>query len=357
MRLRSLYASMIALAVWGLSASDAIGIKNHFSIGLERDQKHRDSWLALNWQPQFSLDYPLGDALQLSGEYSIQNRLLANWQDSSYEAEIKLDSYRWWLRLATDQTQFIAGLQRLNFGSSMILRPLRWFDTIDPLDANQETQGVKAALLRHNWLNNTNIWLWAMPGSDTVKGMESYPGKDEGIELGGRLQIPNPAGEMAVSYHQRELFEGREIRLGIDHRYDGPIGLWFEASGSLYQDQPAWILPYTVYATLGGDYTLGIGNGLAFTVETMILAGGEGLSTLVRNATYSSLMGSYPLGLLDSLTLLGSWNWSQDSGGLSLLWRRTYDYLSVDLGASLDKGLQDIQSRSPFVFVKINYDL
>ena len=357
MRLRALSIVLIVLALSGIRAEERFDLKNHFHLSLDRDQKHQGSWLELNWQPQLSYSYQLCKNLDISAEYSMQNRLLSNWQDGAYSAEIKLDSYRWWLILATDQTQVIAGLQRLNFGSALILRPLRWFDTIDPLDANQETQGVKALMIRHNWLNNANLWLWAMPGTDQEKGMEAYPGKDDGIELGGRLQVPNPAGETALSYHQRELLDGNEYRLGLDHRYDGPVGLWLEASGSRYQDQPAWIPVYSVTATVGGDYTIGIGNGLAVTLESMLLASGEEPSSLARNVTQSSLMCGYPIGLLDNIALLGNWNWSQDSGSVNILWRRTYDYLSFTVGMSVDTGLPDAQSRSPYLFIKLNYDI
>jgi hypothetical protein len=114
----------------------------------------------------------------------------------------------------------------------------------------------------------------------------------------------------------------------------------FTLSGSTHQ-----VTSYSVNATLGGDYTLGVGNGLAFTLETMVMANGDEPSSLVGDATISSLMGSYPLGLLDNLMLLGAWNWTLSSGSLNFLWRRSYDYLSLDLGLSLDTGWEDYQSR------------
>jgi len=357
MRLRATCVCLLVLALSRIGAEDRFELKNHFSLGLERDQKHQDSWLELNWQPQLGYSYPLLDKLELSGEYSMQNRLLSNWQEGSYTAEIKLDSYRWWLRLATDQTQVLAGLQRLNFGSAMILRPLRWFDTLDPLDANQETQGVKALLIRHNWLNNANLWLWAMPGSDDLKGMELLSGRDDRIELGGRLQLPSRWGETAISYHQRELIQGREYRLGLDHRLDSFMGLWLESSGSLYENVSHGFERYQLSATLGGDYTVGIANGLAFTLEHMILAGSNDPESLHNQASVSALMANYPLGLLDGVTILGSWHWTDESGNLSALYRRAYDYLSFDLGLALDTGMPDQLSRSPYLYLKVSYDI
>jgi len=357
MRMRALLVCLMILIWIGIRAEERLDLRNHFSLSFERDQKHQDSFLELNWQPQLRFSYPVLPKLEISGEYSMQNRLLSSWMEGSHTSEIKLVSYRWWLRLATDQTQVIAGLQRLNFGSAMILRPLRWFDTIDPLDANQETQGAQALLLKHNWLSNANLWLWASPGTDEIKGSEILPGNDKSVELGGRLQVPNPIGETAISYHQRQLSQGREYRMGLDHRIDTFMGLWLEASASRYQDVPVWISPYSVSATIGGDYTVGIGNGIAIVLENMVMASGDELSQQRSDATLSSLMSSYPLGLLDNLTMLGTWNWKSESGNLSLMFRRTYDYLSIDLGLSLDTGLPQFQSRSPLVFLKVNYDL
>lgn len=357
MNLRALCVALVFLALHSLGAQESLEVKNHFSLSCERDQGHQDTWLELNWQPQLDLSYQLLEGLELSGQYSLQNRLLSRWQEGSQASEIKLDSYRWWLRLATDQTQLIAGLQRLNFGSAMILRPLRWFDTIDPLDANQETQGVKAVLIKHNWLNNTNLWLWAMPGSKDIKGMETIPGKDDAVELGGRFQLPNPAGETAISIHHRKLMQGNEYRLGLDHRLDSFMGLWLEGSASVNEDAPAWVDNYTVTATLGGDYTLGIGNGIALTLETMMLAGASDLGRLHNQSSVSALMANYPLGLLDSVTVLGSWSWKDEAGTVNLLFRRAYDYLSINLGLGLDTGLPELLSRSPFIYLKFNYDI
>ena len=65
-----------------------------------------------------------------------------------------LKPYRMWLRLSTSQLEIRAGLQKINFGSAALLRPLMWFDRIDPRDPLQLTDGVYGlALPRRRWRN------------------------------------------------------------------------------------------------------------------------------------------------------------------------------------------------------------
>ena len=57
------------------------------------------------------------------------------------------------------------GLQKINFGSATMLRPLMWFDQVDPRDPLQLTDGVWGVLGRYYFLNNANIWLWGLYGN------------------------------------------------------------------------------------------------------------------------------------------------------------------------------------------------
>ncbi|UCE08488.1 MAG: hypothetical protein JSW07_10885, partial [bacterium] len=44
----------------------------------------------------------------------------------------EIEPYRAWARFATSQLDIRIGLQKINFGSATMLRPLMWFDSIDP---------------------------------------------------------------------------------------------------------------------------------------------------------------------------------------------------------------------------------
>jgi hypothetical protein len=68
--------------------------------------------------------------------------------DTSY-SDGGLKPYRLWMRYSSDQFEIRLGLQKINFGSASMLRPLMWFDSVDPRDPLQLTDGVWALLVRY----------------------------------------------------------------------------------------------------------------------------------------------------------------------------------------------------------------
>ncbi len=111
--------------------------------------------------------------------------------------------YRAWARYSGKQFEIRAGLQKINFGSATSLRPLRWFDQVDPRDPLALTAGVWGLLGRYYFLNNANVWLWGLYGNEDVKGWEVTSTYEQIPEFGGRFQHPVPKGELAVTYHHR----------------------------------------------------------------------------------------------------------------------------------------------------------
>ena len=90
----------------------------------------------------------------------------------SASADGNISPYRVWGRYSTKQLEVRLGLQKINFGTATMLRALRWFDEVDPRDPLQLTDGVWGGLARYYFLNNTNIWIWVLYGTDRPKGME-----------------------------------------------------------------------------------------------------------------------------------------------------------------------------------------
>lgn len=133
------------------------------------------------------------------------------------------------------------GLQKINFGSANMLRPLMWFDQLDPRDPLQLTDGVWGLLGRYYFLNNANLWVWGLYGNNQQKMWETGNTYSGFPELGGRFQTPVPRGELAFTYHYRKadlsehsLLSNQptsvgENRVGIDGKWDLGVGLWFEA--------------------------------------------------------------------------------------------------------------------------------
>ena len=85
----------------------------------------------------------------------------------------------------------------------MLLRPIQWFNQIDPRDPLQLTNGVYAALGRYYFLNNANIWLWVLYGNEKTRGFDVLESNWKIPEIGTRIQYPIPKGEIALSYHYR----------------------------------------------------------------------------------------------------------------------------------------------------------
>ncbi len=157
-------------------------------------------------------------------------------------AEARLNPYRFWVRYSTDQFELRLGLQKINFGSASMLRPLMWFDQMDPRDPLQLTDGVWGLLARYYFLNNANVWVWGLYGNHDPRGWESVPSNNRIPEFGGRLQVPVPKGEAAFSYHHRTADNSEmlmfndfyekipEDSFGLDAKWDLVTGLWIEGS-------------------------------------------------------------------------------------------------------------------------------
>ena len=249
-----------------------------------------------------------------------------------------LSAYRLWLRLSGSQYEFRIGLQKINFGSAMLLRPLMWFDSIDPRDPLQLTDGVYGILARYYFLNNANIWLWGLYGNDQRRGWEIFTSDKHKPEFGGRIQIPLLSGEIAFTYHHRRLdihdqvpengfpqkSDIAEDRIGIDGKWDAGIGLWFEAVLS-YRDLDYKPLSYQRLTNIGADYTFDIGSGLGVIMEYFTMSMSDHAFGSGQDISLTALSVNYPLGLLDNLTGMVYYEPDHNNWYRFVNWQRTYD--------------------------------
>jgi hypothetical protein len=215
-----------------------------------------------------------------------------------------------------------------------------WFDRIDPRDPLQLTNGVWGLLGRYYFLNNANIWIWALYGNDDEKTWEIGKTKKNTPEFGGRLQMPVPKGEAAVSYHFRKAdthsYENyiapydniNENRLGIDAKWDVEVGLWFEGAW-INKNIDIGILKNQEILNLGTDYTFGIGNGLNLTVEHLITSFDNKAFTFSNNSSFSALSVSYPLGVLDNLNAIFYYQWNGHSLYNFINWKSQFSSLDL----------------------------
>jgi hypothetical protein len=258
------------------------------------------------------------------------------------ESDIK--PYRAWVRLSTPHFEARVGLQKVNFGSASLFRPMMWFDSIDPRDPLQITDGVYALLLRYYTRGNANFWAWSMYGNDKARGWDIARPDKESPEFGGRIQVPLFKGELAATYHHRRADIGRlipvlgplpvspvpEDRFGLDGKWDLGVGAWFE--GSLIHQKTALLpLPWQRALNFGLDYTFGLGSGLNVLAEHFRLESSSRAFGAGDGRSFSALLLRYPLGLLDETSGIFYYDWKNRSVYRFLSWKRTYNALSLNL--------------------------
>ena len=248
--------------------------------------------------------------------------------------------YRFWARYSSDQFELRLGLQKINFGSASLLRPLMWFDQIDPRDPLQLTDGVWGLLARYYFLNNTNIWLWGLYGNHGVRGWESIPLNKKLPEFGGRIQLVIPGGEAAVTYHHRtadsramgmtvpECDQIPENKFGIDAKWDLLTGIWIE--GSLTnRRRDLGIMTNQLVINAGIDYTIGIGTGLYIAYEHLLITNDIKPFGFDNRMTFSVLSANYPVGLFDKFGAIFFYNWTSESLYSFVSWQRQFDNIML----------------------------
>ncbi|NOZ47436.1 MAG: hypothetical protein GXO79_11735 [Chlorobi bacterium] len=262
--------------------------------------------------PEFSFKKPIKKKYSFDGELSVNSYITSLYYNDSIQINEKLKPYRIWIRFSTEQLEIRAGLQKINFGSAMILRPLMWFDKIDPRDPLQLTEGVYGILGKYYFLNNANIWLWGLLGNDELKGWEFYPSNKNKPEYGGRVQIPFFTGEIAGSFHHREIDKSNTIykgyfgkdkftenRYALDFKIDELVGLWFE--GTINQKNID-TLAITKTINIGLDYTFNVGTGLSITSEFICFDNSNKISETGNQLSLWATSLNYSFNIINSVS-------------------------------------------------------
>ena len=276
----------------------------------------------------------------------------------------KIKPYRAWARYSGTNFEVRMGLQKLNFGSAMMLRPLMWFDALDPRDPLQMTDGVYAGLFKYYFRNNANLWFWALGMNKNVKGWEflTTGGGSLRPEIGGRMQMPVTGGEVALSANLRQVTgEGialtdmcvptdhtYETKLGFDAKLNLDAGLWLESAWIHYnKDLAMYYLPTfssavpgetnlvsnmtnSLMTTLGADYTFGVGNGITLAVEHLLYTSGKQLD-FRKPVNFSALNLSYPFTLIDQLSAMFYYSWTDRQAYHLLNWKKQFNNFTFHL--------------------------
>ena len=281
-------------------------------------------YLGSRYIPKLEGSVPMKRGLTLEAEVSLNGSFQAQWKaGDTLTVDGRVKPYRIWIRMAGERYELRAGLQKINFGSATLLRPLMWFDQMDPRDPLQLTDGVYALLGRYFFSNNANLWLWGLwPGNNT-KGWEMMRSDRQRPELGGRFQAPAGPGEIALSTHFRFIDSDQsgsilpvnqekslpEYRIGLDGKWDIGPGIWFEGS-YVYSDLMPAGMRHQQMLTLGADYTLGWGNGLTCMFEHLLYNMGQGMLESDKSLNFTATSLTYPITMTHSLTAMVYFDWT-----------------------------------------------
>jgi len=233
--------------------------------------------------------------------------------NDNIDTDYKIKPYRLQFGLSGNQFDFRLGLQKINFGSASLLRPLMWFERIDARDPLQLTDGVYAALAKYYFLNNANVWLWTLYGNKDTKGWEMFESDNKIPEIGGRIQYPVLTGELALTYHHRNgIFKGTPVailtnckgfsedRYALDGKFDLEIGLWFETV-LIHQNLDFTDKNYQRLINIGADYTFNLGKGLNMITEYFTYRRTNSIFSKGNGIEFGAVSLSYPLNVFNNI--------------------------------------------------------
>ena len=263
------------------------------------------------------------------------------------DSRLKNSDYRLWIKYSfSDFMNIRLGMQKISFGVSSILRPLNWFDTIDFRNNSGQTIGVNALKTHIFPSDNLELCFWAID--------------DDKISYGSRIELLNDNGSVSITYYNDRddsnhevfqsihiieeqpqlLFPGTNHRIGIDYRYDGNMGAWFESSSILSSIKNININRIDMI-TFGCDYTIPIFDGLYLLSETMHSSIVHD-DNLALNQTATAIMGNIPIGIFNEIMLVSILNWDQSDKYHFLRWSTSFDYFYFNIMASVNpKPLQN----------------
>lgn len=284
----------------------------------------------IRYIPQFNYTYSDSDGVKFNTEV-----LLNIFYDTDFKSsEHDFTPYRIIFRYSTKQSETQFGLQKINFGSAQLLRPLMWFDRMDPRDPLKLTDGVYAIRYKYSFLDNSLLWLWCLIGNTEKVGYETLVTQENIPEFGGRIQTQILSGEMAATFHTRKVdasfYYYRENRYAFDGRWDFGFGVWIE---SVLQQNFSKLTTYKLnkMTTIGLDYTIPEGSGIYLMAEHLFTSFSNSFWESNQSKQISALMISHSLNLLDNVSFQMYYDWNKKNLYHYLQLQRTYDNFIINL--------------------------
>ena len=307
--------------------------------------------IVIGYIPKLTLQYK-----NIDFEYS--SKLIHDYTNSTYSYNSN-EKYRYWVRYNNKKIDLRYGLQKISFGSALILRNLNWFDTIDFRNSSGQTVGQRALQIKYFLGDTFVLSSWIIPNIDAERS------------FGNRIEFSNSLGSYGLTYFKDNnnnlhnilnVYQAIDIenyliqlsefseneRYGFDYRYDGYFGFWVETSyikNKKYFNQ----IDSIKFATIGLDYTINIWNGVYFMLENMSYKF-EAYDSTDLGGDISSLMVQYPIGILYDLSYIkiidNEYNNSYDLIRLIT----TYDYFTINYSYSFSKESDENNFQLMFIY-------
>ena len=158
-------------------------------------------------------------------------------------------------------------------------------------------------------------------------------GESDTLSYGGRGELSTNLGEWGLTLHQSP--DESNTQVGVDFRYDGLLGLWFEGAGSISENQNIDEDRHTLM-TLGADYTFPLGSGLLIMSETMRIKEWSSKTDFSSTRTMSSIMAGLPIGMFHNFMLIANIDWDENNTYNYLRWSSIYDHFSINCMVTID---------------------
>ena len=123
-----------------------------------------------------------------------------------------------------------------------------------------------------------------------------------------------------------------ENKFGFDAKWDVEIGIWVEASYS-FLTEPVGLYKNQLFATLGMDYTFGLGNGLNVIMEHLVYNFSEQPFAFKAPGHFTASILSYPLGLDDQINSVLYYNWEQENFSFFMNYQHRFSRVTAYLMA------------------------
>lgn len=311
---------------------DSLNFQTQISMfGLYNPTNVVNGFTGMRIIPQFDYLRDFSNDRRISAEVSAEVNLNADFGPSYLNFAGSMGLYRAWVRYSTQRNEIRAGLQQLNFGSASLLRPLQWFDGLNPTDPLRMTKGVWGILDRIYFDNNSTLWLWGLYGNPDKRVWDPSAHSAAFPELGFRYQHPVPSGEIALSLNHRTVetelgatSRYQETKIGLDGKWDIGPGIWFEDSFTA-SSQASPLKSGWNFLTIGTDYTPEGLDGLSFTFEQMLNTTYSTDADYSSSINFSALSMTWPINIFNRLSGIVLYNWETSYWFRYLTWSADFD--------------------------------